>query len=624
MSTNTHFKKSIHSALQLRADDGYVDLYLDIVKNIDPNSNFKFAPTGTWSVEKLQNYYKPNSGDPYYNYKLCTPCEIRFRNSNPRNFLMLGFENKFQMKAFLKDFHINKNQVALCFWNSTSFYDKEHNKIDKKGEYKVVLRISPIKPHIIKTIDKYLYFFTKMHGNTYGKINVYTYVQLASSIHDRWIDPFTFEKIYNFKSIYEHFMRANSVENTKNLLSIKKILHQIQEKKQLYWLHNSRSTSAFVSNKSFLDAPKQLSLSKFSTKFYYTYLEKLNPYKTAKFRKDWKLAAESFISEIFCKQLFKKTKKPSLNDQETYDHLKDEIENVFPYKNEEDFKTKLPLKIKQFEKEIEAYEFDLKIAEEDLEIADKRLDDFVQNYYLSTAPKPIVYSHTDEEFLNIWNNFPDFSKKFLGPTFEEYLSKTKEEEKFKQECSYLDGYEKDPEYQRLFQKYQDIRKSKEDLKDRIKSKKNSIESYSSSGYRYNCLKMNKEFEDLHYSLFGLTFSKKEITLFINSLKLDTKINACKFRKIILDVLLDLKMLSTNYKYNYIKCICRNYLFSKERWIKIFNKLKSVIQKSSSIFINNVNNYYAGKSKIAISGINIYNNGKRSQFAPCVEFSDPPG
>lgn len=627
---NGHFNKSIHLALQLRDSFDYTEMYDKIVRSINPYAHFKVTPTGTWSRNRII-FYEHEKKDPYYFYKLCAPCKIDFQEREHHPFIMLGFENKFQMKAFLKDFHIDKKQVALCFWNTMTFSDKDGNKLDKNGEYKVVLSVKPIKYYAIKKIKNIIYKFSQQHKNTYGNIHVYSYVQLASSIHDRWIDPFTFEKIRDFKVVYDHFMKSINVENEKQVLSFAKVLHQIDEKAFLYRKNKTHSTSYYISNKTQLDAPKLLSLSKFSTKFYYTYLKDKNPYKIAKYRKDWKSAAEAFILEVFCKQLYKKKQPIDKDDLLYYDNNKEVFELMHPFSSVENFEVELPLKIKELQNTIDTLEFNLKLAKEDVKYYDKKVDE----RYINAIPKisnvPFHYSQSDEELRAKYNMYVEngtiemfkMLDKNSYESAESYIKMMHEKEKTAFEMKLFDSYEDDPEYQRCFEKFKEAKKRVKDLSEEIRYSKRDLDRFSKDNYPEIYRKKASEYFDSTCSLFGLAFSKKEVTLFLKNLNLDTKIDPCKFRKIVLDVLLDLKMLSTNYKHDYMKCLCRKYLFSKEHWLKVYRKVKNLICKSSQFLIGYIQYCYTRKSKIVNSCINIYIKGYTAQFAPSVEYFGPP-
>ena len=630
MSNNKHFNKSIHLALQLRDSFDYTKMYNEIVKSINPYAYFKISPTGTWSRNQII-FYEYEKKCPYYFYKLCAPCKIDFQQREHHPFIMLGFENKFQMKAFLKDFHIDKKQVALCFWNTMSFSDKDGNKLDKNGEYKVVLSVKPIKYYAIKKIKSLIYNFSQQHKNTYGNIHVYSYVQLASSIHDRWIDPFTFEKTRDFKVVYEHFMKSINVENEKQVLSFAKVLRQIDEKAFLYRKNNTHSTSYYISNKTQLDAPKVLDLSRFSTKFYHTYLEDKNPYKIAKYRKDWKSAAEAFILEVFCKQLYKENQPIDQNDQLDYRNIKEVFELMHPFSSVENLEVELPLKIKELQNTIDELEFNLKLAKEDVKYYDKKIDERYINAERKLPDEPFQYSKSDEELRAQYNMYVENGTidmfKMLDKTSyespEAYIKTTHEKEKFDFDLKMLDSYEEDPEYQRCVEKSKKAQKQVKYLSEELRYNKRDLDRFSKDDYPYVYRKKASEYFDSRCSLFGLAFSKKEVTLFLKSLNLDTKIDPCKFRKIILDVLLDLKMLSTNYKHDYMKCLCRKYLFSKENWKKVYNKIKELISESSQFFIGYIQYYYTRKLNFSNSCINIYIKGYNTQFAPSVEYFGPP-
>lgn len=74
---------------------------------------------------------------------------------------------------------------------------------------------------------------------------------------------------------------------------------------------------------------------------------------------------------------------------------------------------------------------------------------------------------------------------------------------------------------------------------------------------------------------SLYFSKKEAELFIDSLKLKTKISAVKLRKIILDKLVEFGILDIVEEYKR-KLVCRKFKVNKDRFIKFYKSVYNMI------------------------------------------------
>ena len=156
-------------------------------------------------------------------------------------------------------------------------------------------------------------------------------------------------------------------------------------------------------------------------------------------------------------------------------------------------------------------------------------------------------------------------------------------------------YEKEIEKNKeLIIKYPDsIKKFNSDIKnhqdaiDREKMKLGwSLEDLEKLKVRYNeelktyLANKKEECENTKEEALGLQFSKAEIKSFIRSLNLKTKIDCNKFRKKVLDTLLELKILSTDFRYQ-IKLTCRTYKLDFQ-WIK---KLYKEFLKKIDFYFN---------------------------------------
>ena len=608
MNIKSTFNKSFYYSLKLREADNYVEKYSKIAKNIRPQKiKFKFKPTGLWSKEDLINFINElgnKKSEPYRFFKLNVKYEIHFQKWTKHKFIMLGFSNKYQLKSFLNDFHINKNQVAFCFWKHENIYKEDDfwgdEKVADTGIYKIVFKLDNPDNSSICAFKNYLTAYNKRFStNSYGKIEVYDYIQLPSSIHDRWFDPFKMQRIYNFDDVYNHYFSAKP-------LYLGNILHQTQQKANLYAKNKSKSVSSFISNQSLNE--DKFGLEVFSTRFYHKYLEDKNPYKIAKFKKDWKFAAESFIKEVYGKYLYQSKRVKDKCDVDFYNSQRDIVKECYSFK---DIDKEIPIKIEEINKEISKIEDQKIILQSQIDALYIDLKKREKEVISSFKPSPENHE-PEEELLKRYNNNINMYK-LVFPTFDKYLKYIRTQESDKDDPFIAIG--NDEQFKALRKQIDNINDQIKKLDHDINNEKSSIRFYENSDYKHKYYKMHAELNEVENSLFGLVFSKKELTLFVNSLNLKTKICPCKFRKIILDVLTDVNILfsNNNKQYDRFKCICRRYLFNIDIWKTIKEDLVLVI--SNILDINKLENHF---SEFYCNIVNF-----PLQFAPRVEYADPP-
>ena len=542
MSDTTYdFKHSIYIARKLRSGcESYEAKYKKIISAIHPNPiRYKFIPTGLWSEAELKIPLEP---DEYRLFKLNVRCRLEYKDRVKHNYIMLGFDTKHQLHAFLQDFHIHKNQVALCFWNYEPKRD-EHNEIVSAGNYKLVLKIPGLFKTTISKFQKELKDYCNRYTQyVYNNIKLYDYVQLASSIHDRWFDPFKMEKIYNFDQVYNSFMDAKPY-------NFVKISRTIQHKIDNYISRRSHSSNNFISNISIAAYNKEKlnDALNFSTSFYYRYLEKHNPYKLAAFRKDWKFAAEQFVLEVIGKHLYYQNK---IATEDLYSCKRQDYENL-TYTDRPGSIAKLYNQFKSKE-ELDRH---IKGLYEEKEELKKELDKVVEEDKSYRKEIEKKYRYGEIEF------------------FGEFMEDENDRKLTQEALDYQKVYEeKKKEYESKIKK----------LENEVSSNRSQIKFYTDN-YWEKHRKYHKEVEDLKYEIYGLVFSKREMDLFIESLKLKTKINGCKLRKIVLDVLTELNMLETRGDYSWKKSLCRKYLFNIDITSSMINMMKHLKKVSTVLF-----------------------------------------
>ena len=524
--TDVKFLKSIHYAKNLRTNcENYSSKYNQLVHKIHPDLiYYKYTPTGMWSLKDLENY-KPiidiiegthhlhYGGDPFRNFKLNVRCKLIYKKRQKHDFVMLGFDNRHQLRAFLKDFSIHQNDVAFCFWHNNPQKD-ENNEVISQGNYKVVIRINPLyKVTLLKLQEKFDEYTKNYAKWSYGHITVYDDIQLASSIHDRWFDPFKMETIREFDVIYNAFMRTCEKKKLYKLDSLFRIID-----KRIYdnFSRCSKQSNRFISNISCITSVIGDSFAKkLATSLYYRYLERLNPYKIAKYRKDWKFAAEQFILEVFAKHIY--YKKCLATNPSIHQTLENDISSLTWQRDyllkdiNPDNKDELNAFVEKLDREIKSDE-----------------DEIPQ---LQT----IMYKMMERIF------FP---------------SKEAEEKHLKE--------------------YHEIRNRKIKLEKELNGKKDQLKYYRDGYYEKHYRYVFNKFEELEFEKYGLFISKKEVQMFIDTLNLSTKINACKLRKTVLDVFVSEGFMKKSKDYSIYNCVCRRYIFNSDLMNKLIETFRSLL------------------------------------------------
>lgn len=597
---NRIFTKSFFYNVDLRSNDSYVDMYREMVSDIVGRDRiFKKKPTGLWSKDELLLHNDPTKSDPYHNYYLTLDCKLNFKPRQKHQYIMLGFDTKYQVYSFLKDFHLDKKDVVFCFSTNEAIRDENHHKIDEAFVYKIVFKINPLYKTSIHTfahsLIDYVNHFAK---SVYGNVKVYNYIQLPSSIHDRWLDPFTFQKILDFSTIYNNYKKSEPV-------SLGKILSICKAKIEHYVKNSSKSVSNFISNAS--QVKQTTHVDEFSTTFYYKYLQDKNPYKIAKFRKDWKFAAECFIKEVIGKYIYncKKEKNHELLDE--YQRQKRDVHDCYDF-DPDHLKDEIARKVCELKSKIN----DLEKESQDIDL---KIEDLRRSW---VAPQNLQPKKTDEELLATYNGDAHQLMIMMWKTSEDYIKYVRTQEQNKEDDEKLWGYRETDEYKSLVKRYKEVRNE-------IRLHELSIDFYTDDNYESKFKRMHKKLDELYNRLNGLVFSKREVTLFINSLKLKTKICPYKFRKIILDEFMKQGMLYTNNDnhYNRFTYICRRYLLNKDVWTRLQRELKKLRKIAISIsfiekMIIKLENHLRKNYHICINNIK-YN----LQFAPRVEYFGPP-
>ena len=405
--------------------------------------------------------YKPalKDGKDYRYRNLIQTTGIPMRRKNGKKEFFFGvafyFNNKEACKYFLQEFNIKKTNVAFSAY------------IDHLKKYEVVFRFTNGVTE--KQLSNLMYqanFVLEKNSGFYKDYLISNKCYLASTIHDRWFNPFKGKTMWNSKII------ANSFNKTIDFSEFMKNIFIAKKKYTYEQIVPTSRPITFISNKN------KLPNSILRENLYITnhFLQDMNPYKSSRCRKDWKLAAEAFLNEVIGKFVYKKH----------------EVEN---YKQ-----------------------------------SDRILDEEKNNS---------VY---------IYKNYA------------------------KDALAYNNEY------------------SEENYKIYMKCARNfAIEGVD------NRIDKNP---DLLNHLF---FSKHELKLFINSLNLSTKINALKLRKVVLDKLVKLGILTTDGKYR-VKCFCKSYKLVRDNAKAFYDKVKFNISNSLVVLsLSLLKIYYMLENHKRVSG-----------------------
>ena len=226
-----------------------------------------------------------------YNLKksrlLNTRCQIS-KSFVVDNAIAFYFKNATCMHDFIKDMRFKKDEIVYSAWSDPL---KLYTFVVKfeKGVHINKLKIFRRK------CGKMMYY-----SNRYGSWGVETKIALASSIYDRWFDPFAKKVIWDAKKVFEHARNAKAL--TLNDL-YKRIEPYIAQYESYNKVAKSRSSN-FISN----DKKTPLLAKRCNTYIINKFVEKYNPYKRSQTRKDWKYAAECFMNEFIGKILYIRSK----------------------------------------------------------------------------------------------------------------------------------------------------------------------------------------------------------------------------------------------------------------------------------------------------------------------------
>lgn len=394
------------------------------------------------------------------------------------NSLAFLFKSKQGMRNFIKDMRFTKDQIpyGFCCKTKKSLFFGFQLILDKG------LHINLAKKIIEKITNGFL-----NKTDRYGKVHIFTTIVMPSSIYEHWIDPFTGKIITDLSNILCGD-RIQDFEEKFSKISLKDLLFTVEPYIKQFNLHQRAKKSRsldFISNRDGIGK----SFLRCNTYLVNHFMMQKNPYVRAQARKDWKFAAETFISEIFGKYKYRYNKH---NEKYSESILKEEFDRTSDIADtirmKEDCVTSHQNSIKYHEKAIEEYK------------------------------ERII---KQPEFINAFNKYIKDNQDSL------------DREKMKLGWS-LEDLEK------LKVKYD------EELKIYLANKK-------------------EEYENTKEEALGLQFSKAEVRSFIRSLNLKTKIDCNKFRKKVLDTLLELNILSTDFRYQ-MKLTCRTYKFNFD-WLK---------------------------------------------------------
>lgn len=461
-------------------------------------------------------------GKDYRLYNLTLPTKLdtyrTFTSSDGKELLLfygfsLWFKNKIAAKDCIKELGIKKSEIFFSGW------------IDKHKRYEVafVFKSSIFKEQFDCLEGKFISFFERNRLRYNGIIR--RFINVPSSIYDRWYDLFAQKVMNNSKEI--RTKTGKSIDYQTLIIRLNPIVSKYEKNSKSYSRINY-----FISNQRYVDKIRDKTL-------YITnhYINKYNPYKTKDTRKDWKFAAEQYLNEILGKFKY---------HQELYrDELKNADCNELTDLNS--FTNDKCAKFEDYTKGMWGKASDMwhLLDETRFSIEDK----------VSKWKKEI------EKYSNLL--IKDISERTLDEVNE--LNKVKLNEE--NETQYIEN---------------NLQHAKEALDfylDEIEMNKKKLNEYVKNEVKKAKIKI-KANKDNYLALF---FSKKETELFIRNLNLKTKISAKKLRKIVLDELCRLDLLVTDGTYE-VRKSCRVFHLKNDKFKSLFNRIKKYIT-NNFVFYN---------------------------------------
>ena len=504
----------------------------------DESKNFYKNHTGFKTTESLKNQNKDYA---LYNLTRCfvDSSMISIKTNTGKDFqgcntICFMFSSKTGLANFMKDFRFSHDEVAYGF-----FIKGFNKKYPNTFAYGIQV--------CIKTTHKnQINYLLKQYNNFFNSTNRYNIaaakasVVIPSSIHDRWFDPFKLKVIWSAKEI----LQVDKEHSRSKNLELKDLYCKLNPFVKQYKTHYKQSKYSrpnnFISNKDNVE----LDLCKSNTFIVNHYLMHKNPYKRAQARKDWKFAAEEFLNEFLGKYMYKQNNVNKLIDEE---RLKEEFDQRSTEKRNLDeiiaYKDK-------YQKDVDLYKYKLEHVEDIVRENYRKSRDEHRNRYAEQIKSGEVYDLDDEPNQN-------YLDRHIAEHRNEFQNKLKEAE-FRLSCSDQNIEIQKNTYNKLLDNHIQSIKS---------SIMNNLDSY-----------------------LNIQFSKAEIRSFLSSLNIKTKIDYNKFKKTMIDVLLELNFIENKDSFNYKpKITCRTYFVKKDFVEKFYEKIKDRLRFCFNIIFNNL--YY---------------------------------